>query len=184
MNKMLDKMLGKMLGSFGMLAFVLLAGVNSCSSSGSGGTDAAAGGDTAGNLDTGGGASVADSFVGTWTFDSGNLTPMSCMIGGMAVPSLPLTGRTLVITKVDATHVTSAFGQMCSITFAVGSTLGTATAAQTCTVALSSGNVSITVDTWTLTPTSAGLTTDMTGTVPALTGCSVSGGGTLTKTSP
>jgi hypothetical protein len=112
------------------------------------------------------------------------LTPSGCAIGGATLPSLPLTGRTLVITDIDATHVTSAFGPSCNIGFAVASTIGTAAAGQTCGVMLSSGIVNIAVSAWTFTLSSGSLATDMAGNVPLLPGCAVAGAGSLTKTSP
>lgn len=192
----------RVFGSSTILAFVLLAGVVSCGSSGSGGADAAGGasaggaggigaaGSGAAGSGAGGGAagssggSLADAFVGTWTFDSGDLTPLNCAIAGSTLPSLALPGRTLVITKVDATHVTSAFGPSCDVTFAVSGTSGTAAAGQTCGVMLKSGVVSIAVSSWSLSLSNGALTTDMAGSVPLLAGCTVSGSGSLAKTAP
>jgi hypothetical protein len=129
------------------------------------------------------GGGNADAFVGTWTFQSGTLTPMNCSLGGTNVPPQDLTGAQLVVTKIDASHVSAMLTSTCTPTFGTSGSTATAAANQTCGVMASGLTVTVAISSWTMNVTGNSMTTAMSGSVAILPGCTVSGTGSLTKTS-
>jgi hypothetical protein len=123
----------------------------------------------------------ADAFVGTWTFTSGTITPMNCSIGGNSVPPVDLTGQTLVVTKIDDSHVSVALGTTCTSKFTTSGSTATVEANQSCGVMASGLTVMVTISSWTMGVTGDSMTTNMSGSVGLLPGCTVSGTGMLTK---
>jgi hypothetical protein len=127
------------------------------------------------------GGGNADAFVGTWTFSSGTLTPMNCSLGGNSVPSQDLTGAQLVVTKIDASHVSAMLSSTCAPAFSTSGSTATVEANQTCGVAASGITVSVAISSWTMNVTGDTMTTSMNGSVGLLPGCTVAGTGHLTK---
>ena len=132
----------------------------------------------------------AANFAGTWTFGSGSIDA-TCNI---AIPSFPLTGDTMTITRVDPTHVAVMLmgnGLMCSPNFTVTGSTATATSGQTCsvttTVAAMSVTALITINSWSLNVSGDTLTNSMSGTATAASGVvsctTVTADGMATRTS-
>jgi hypothetical protein len=112
----------------------------------------------------------AANFAGNWTFGSGSIDA-TC---NLTIPSFPLTGATLMITRTDPTHVATNLkgnGLMCDVNFTVTGSTATASSGQTCTVTttVSGATVTalITVSTWSLTISGGTLTNSMSGTATA-----------------
>ena len=134
----------------------------------------------------------AAAFAGNWTFGSGSIEPM-CNIAG--ITPFDLTGDTLTVTRVDATHVATMLtgtGVMCDVDFTVTGTTATATSGQTCivTAPVTIGGVAmniavnINISTWSLNISGDTLTMAMTGTASAEGGlltCSPTANGTATR---
>jgi hypothetical protein len=116
----------------------------------------------------------AAAFAGNWTFGSGSIDAMCTTIGNL---SFPLTGDTMMVTRVDPTHVATNLqgnGLMCDVNFTVTGSTATATTGQTCTVMTTVSGVAvtalITVSSWTLTVSGDALTNAMSGTATAAGG--------------
>jgi hypothetical protein len=128
----------------------------------------------------------ADAFVGTWNVQSGTITPMNCSLGGQSVGAVDLTGDQLVVTKKDAGHVSVALGSSCTVTFkSDGATASADPGGQMCGVTVSGGlTVTVDITQWTMTASGDTMTLAMSGSVPLLPGCTVSGTGSLTRQAP
>jgi hypothetical protein len=110
---------------------------------GGGGGSAGAGGSTA--------ADATSSFVGSWTFDSGQIPP-NCK--GITPPAIQLTGNKVSITKVDSGHINLSFSNSeldCSVAFAVSGATATAASGQTCSITVMGTSTTFDVSAWTLT---------------------------------
>jgi hypothetical protein len=149
--------------------------------SGNAGTTGSAG--RGGSTGTGGSpGAAADSFVGTWTYSQGSLMPRMCMVGGVAIPAIALTGSTLVITKTDATHISANGGTGCVVPFTVSGSVATAASGSTCAVTVMGIRVTLSITSWTLTLAGGSLTSAETGSAPiGGSSCTATGTGTLTK---
>jgi hypothetical protein len=93
----------------------------------------------------------ADAFVGTWTFQSGAITPACSLV---MLDPIDMTGDVVTMTKTDANHVTmmiSGNGVMCDVAFAVDGKTATAAAGQTCAISASGYNAVVNVSSWTMT---------------------------------
>jgi len=128
------------------------------------------------------GSGNAAAFVGTWTYDTGTVTPMNCMVLGQTVPSLDLTGDTVTISQgADSAHIQFVAGTACMINFSLSGDIATATAGQTCTIPVSGVSAVITITAWTLTLSGNSLATSFSGTAPFGTSCTASGTGNLSR---
>jgi hypothetical protein len=127
----------------------------------------------------------ADSYVGTWTYQSGSIVP-NCP-SGLNVSNIDLTGQTMTVTKVDSTHVAvmiAATDVMCDVNFTVNGATATANPGQTCAIQANGQSANVSITTWTLTLASSGtqLSTSMSGTATVLiVTCTPTSTGTLTK---
>jgi hypothetical protein len=138
----------------------------------------------------GSGGVTADNYVGNWTFQSGSIVP-NCS-GGISVPTIDLTGDTVAITKVDATHVAAMIGGgggaaapvMCNVTFTVDGSTAKANSGSTCAINDNGIAATVTVTSWTLTLSGNQIDMSMAGTasVSILT-CAPTSTGTLTRSS-
>lgn len=148
------------------------------------GTGGSGGAGAAGHGGTGGGSGTdpSASFVGSWTFDSGSVTP-TCT--GVTVAAISLTGSAVTITKIDATHINFAFSNSelsCSVDFAVGGTTATAEAAQTCTINVIGMSGTFDVTAWTLTESGGTISMSVNGTANvSVVGCKPTGMGMLSR---
>jgi hypothetical protein len=136
----------------------------------------------------------AAAFAGNWTFGSGAIQPM-CNLAGIS--PFDLTGDTMIVTRVDATHVATMLtgtGVMCDVNFTVTGTTATASSGQTCVVTapVTIGGtqmniaVNINISTWTLNVSGDNLTMAMTGSASAEGGlltCAPTADGTATRPS-
>jgi hypothetical protein len=130
----------------------------------------------------GGGAPRTDAFVGTWRYDSGTLTPNMCMVVGMAIPPISLTGEMITITKTDANHINVNAGAGCDIVFTVSGSVATAGPGNSCAVAVMGIPVTLNISSWTLTLSGSALTSAESGSAPlGGSSCTASGAGTLSK---
>ncbi|HXJ22634.1 MAG TPA: hypothetical protein VMT03_20620 [Polyangia bacterium] len=146
------------------LAFVLMAG---CSSSNDGG---------------GSGGVTADSYVGTWTFQSGSIDP-GCP-ASLNIPAIDLTGEPVTIAKTDSTHISmmiAATDVMCDVVFTVSGSTATAASGQTCAIKASGITANVTVSTWTLMLSDSTINMSMTGTANAIVTCDPTSTGTMVK---
>jgi hypothetical protein len=110
---------------------------------GGGGGSAGAGGSTA--------ADATSAFVGSWTFDSGQIAP-TCK--GITPAAIQLTGNKVSITKVDSGHIELSFSNSelnCNVAFAVSGATATAEAGQTCSITVMGTSATFDVGAWTLT---------------------------------
>jgi hypothetical protein len=124
------------------------------------------------------GSDEASKFVGTWTFDSGAVTPSCPQLGN--VPPIDLTGQTGAISKTDNTHIKVQVGNSCIVTFAVSGSTAAASSGQTCTLNTTAGAQSLSINSWTLTLSGSMISTQLAGS--ALLGqCTVTGTGMLTQ---
>jgi hypothetical protein len=119
----------------------------------------------------------ASKFAGTWTFDSGTLTPV-CTIVTAPAP-FDLSGQSLAITKVDAATLKVDLGTACSVTFKVSGAQATALPNQMCT--LSASTPPVTLTSWTL--TISGDHIESATMASAFTVCTVNGSGVLSRAS-
>ena len=111
-------------------------------------------------------------FTGSWTFGSGSIQPMC---SGITISPFDLTGDTMVVTKVDDTHVATMLtgtGVMCDVNFTVSGSTATAETGQSCLVSVNAGTlgtvpVTIMITSWTLTVSGNSLTIAMNGTATA-----------------
>ena len=134
----------------------------------------------------------AAAFAGAWTFGSGSIQPM-CNLAG--ITPFDLTGDTLNVTRVDATHVATMLtgtGVMCDVNFTVTGSTATATSGQTCVVSapVTIGGVqmniavTINISAWTLNVSGDTLTMSMSGSASAEGGlltCTPTADGTATR---
>jgi hypothetical protein len=143
------------------------------------------------------GPDSADAFVGSWTFDSGSISPM-CAV---SLPAIELTGGNMTIGKIDSTHISAivvANGIMCigqfvinGTTEGIGGSVSTATGKneQTCTATDEDMSLTVSVTSWVLTLSSSkistiGMSISMQGTVgTSMTSCSPTAAGTLSHAS-
>jgi len=143
------------------------------------------------------GPDSADAFVGSWTFDSGSISPM-CAV---TLPAIELTGGKMTISKVDSTHISAivvANGAKCMSQFVingtrvgVGGSVSTATGenGQICTATDEDMSLTVSVTSWMLTLSSSKISTidmsiSMQGTVgTSMTNCSPTAAGTLSHAS-
>ena len=126
----------------------------------------------------------AAAFAGAWTFGSGSIQPM-CNISG--ITPFDLTGDTLTVIRVDATHVATTLtgtGVMCDVNFTVS---GTCVVTAPVTIGGTQMNipVNIIISTWTLSLSGDTLSMAMTGTATAesLLTCAPTADGTATRPS-
>jgi hypothetical protein len=118
-----------------------------------------------------------------WTYSTGTLTPMSCMVLGSTIPALDLSGDPVTITLgADSSHLQFSAGTTCTITFVVSGTTATAASGQMCTIPVMGIPAVIDVTSWTLTLSGDTITTGFSGTA-AIGGpsCTASGSGTLKR---
>ena len=123
---------------------------------GHGGGNAGAGGSTASDATT--------AFVGSWTFDSGQIAP-TCK--GVTVGAIALTGNKVSITKVDSGHIVLSFSNSeldCSVAFSVSGATATAEAGQTCSITVMGISTTFDVGTWTLTESGNSISMSFSGT--------------------
>jgi len=151
---------------------------------GSGGTGGSGGAGAAGHGGTGGGTGTDPSatFVGSWTFDSGSVTPMCT---GVTVAAISLTGNAVTITEIDASHINFAFSNSelsCSVDFTVSGTTATAEAAQTCTITVMGVSTTFKVTAWTLMESGGTIAMSVNGTAKvSVVNCTPSGTGMLSR---
>jgi hypothetical protein len=98
----------------------------------------------------GAGGDQTASFVGSWAFASGALTPM-CPIAGLS--PLDLTGGPVLLERVDDTTLSGTLSPTCVIKFHASGNRATVEPNQTCTFDLGAplGPQAIQIMTWTLT---------------------------------
>jgi hypothetical protein len=98
----------------------------------------------------GGAAAETDKFVGTWTFESGMLTPVCQIIQAPAPFSLQ--GLTVSISKIDAGTISLTAGAAgCTVQFTVSGATATAKPGQMCTLdVMALGPQIVGVTSWTL----------------------------------
>jgi hypothetical protein len=130
----------------------------------------------------------AAAFAGNWTFGSGSIEPMC---SGVTIVPVDLTGDTMTIVRVDATHVSTMLtgtGVMCDVNFTVTGTVATAVTGQTCVVtvpvATTSTTVTIHISSWTLNVLGDMLSMSMNGTATAsILSCTPTADGNATRPS-
>ena len=129
----------------------------------------------------------AAAFAGTWTFGSGSIEPM-CNIAG--ITPVDLTGDTMSIVRVDATHVSTSLtgsGVMCNVNFTVTGTVATAVSGSSCSVIVPVGTTNTTVliqiSSWTLNVMGDTLSMSMNGTATAagILSCTPTADGSATR---
>jgi hypothetical protein len=131
------------------------------------------------------GGDQASKFAGSWTFQSGVLTP-DCG-AGLTVPPFMLTGLPLVLTKVDDSTIQVVAGSAgCTLTFKVAGAVASATSGQMCTLETGSlGQQTVTVTSWKLTLADERITTDISASVMAsILTCTATGSGVLVPGTP
>jgi hypothetical protein len=158
------------------LAALLFLACGGGSGGGDGGAGGAAGGGHAGTAGHGGGGGgnagaggstatdATSPFVGSWTFDSGQIAP-NCQ--GITPSAIQLTGNKVAITKVDSGHINLSFSNSeldCSVAFAVSGATATAEAGQTCSIAVMGTSGTFDVGTWTLTESGNSISMTISGT--------------------
>ncbi len=127
----------------------------------------------------------ADSYAGTWTFQSGSIVP-GCP-SGLNVSTIDLTGQPVTLTKVDSTHIAMVIDGtevMCNVNFTVNGSTASAAPGQTCAIQADNQSATVTISSWTLTLASSGTQLDMSmsgsATVVIVT-CNPTSSGTLIK---
>jgi hypothetical protein len=96
----------------------------------------------------GGSGDQTANFVGSWTFATGELTPM-CAIA--KVPPVDLTGLNVTFDKVDDSTLNLMLGADCNVKFHATGNKATVAADQTCTLdTMEFGSQTIEVTRWTL----------------------------------
>jgi hypothetical protein len=130
----------------------------------------------------GGGASLqTESFVGTWSFESGMLTPVC---PGLATAPFSLVGLSVTLTQIDSSTLSLEAGTAgCTVTFKVSGGKATAPKDQSCTLETGSalGQQIIGIDSWTLTLSGAQITSETSGSVAI---CTAAGSGVLVRATP
>jgi hypothetical protein len=128
----------------------------------------------------------AAAFAGSWTFGSGSLQPMCTGLGASITP-IDLTGDTMTIVHVDATHVSTTLmgsGVDCDINFTVNNSTATAETGQMCMVSVNVGGqaTAVPINTWTLTVSGNALSMSMTGSAnPVIFTCTPTADGMATR---
>ena len=127
-----------------------------------------------------------DKFIGTWTFDTGTITPTNCQ----GITPISLVGETLMLAKGTSSDLVStlqsSFGT-CTLNLTVSGTVASADAGQSCmfTVPVAGTPLSFTfnVSSWTVTTTDGvAMTTSAAAAGTGLaTGCTISLTGAATK---
>jgi hypothetical protein len=159
------------------------AGGGSGGRAGSGGS-VGSGGGNGGSIGKGGaGGATADAttpFVGSWTFDSGSVTPMCT---GVTVAAITLTGNAVSITRIDASHIGFSFSNSelsCNVDFTVSGTTATAEPSQTCSISVMGVSTTFDVSSWVLTESGNTISMTVSGTAKvAVVNCTPSGTGML-----
>ena len=108
------------------------------------------------------GSSSTDTFVGTWSFQSGAIMA-GCPV---MVDNVDLTGDVVTMTKIDSSHVLMTItgtGVMCDVRFSVSDTIATADANQTCAISASGQSAVVAVSSWTLTAATSSISMMMNG---------------------
>jgi hypothetical protein len=130
------------------------------------------------------GGGSPDAYVGTWTFASGSIVP-NCT--GITLGNVDLTGDTVAISKVDATHVAmmvSGGGVTCNVTFVVNGSTATAESGQTCSLTESGYSAVLSVSSWVLTPSAGKIDMTMSGTASvSIVSCAPTSTGTMVPAS-
>ena len=115
----------------------------------------------------------AENFVGTWTY-AGAINP-NCM----DVAPIDLTGSVVTITATDSSHIVMNIVGFCMVKFDVDGFVATASAGQTCSLAIPGlGPVPVAITRWTLMASGDVISSDVTG---SAFGCIPGGTGTLTR---
>ena len=115
----------------------------------------------------------AENFVGTWTY-AGAINP-NCM----DVAPIDLTGSVVTITATDSSHIVMNIVGFCMVKFDVDGFVATASAGQTCSLAIPGlGAVPVAITRWTLMASGDVISSDVTG---SAFGCIPGGTGTLTR---
>jgi hypothetical protein len=115
----------------------------------------------------------ADNFAGTWTY-AGAINP-NCM----DVAPIDLTGSVVTITATDSSHIVMNIVGFCMVKFDVDGFVATASAGQTCSLAIPGlGPVPVMITRWTLMASGDVISSDVTG---SAFGCIPGGTGTLTR---
>jgi len=149
---------------------------------GAGGNAGSSGGHTGSGGAGGSGGAASDAttpFVGSWTFDSGSVTPM-CSVN---VAAISLTGSAVAITKIDSSHIKLAFSNSeltCNVDFAVSGATATAESGQTCTITVMGTSATFKVTTWTLMESGSTISMSVNGTaMVSIVNCTPAGTATL-----
>jgi hypothetical protein len=128
----------------------------------------------------------ADKFVGTWTFDSGTVTPTNCQ----GLGPVSLVGETLTLAKGTGSDLMSTFQSSfgtCALNLTVSGNAADADAGQTCMFNVPVAGTTLTftfnVTSWTVTTTNGmAMTTNATAAGTGLAaGCSIALTGSATK---
>ena len=115
----------------------------------------------------------AENFVGTWTY-AGAINP-NCM----DVAPIDLTGSVATITATDSSHIVMNMVGFCMVKFDVDGFVATASAGQTCSLAIPGlGSVPVAITRWTMMASGDVISSDVTG---SAFGCVPGGTGTLTR---
>jgi hypothetical protein len=161
------------------------AGNHGGAGGGGGAGGRAAGGSGGGRAAGGSGGAAGDStssFVGSWTFDTGSVTP-TCT--GVTPPAISLIGNAVTITKIDASHVNFSFSNselVCKVAFTVSGTTATAESGQTCTITVMGISGTFDVTSWTLMDSGNTLSMSVKGTAKVATvSCNPVGSGMLSR---
>jgi hypothetical protein len=127
----------------------------------------------------GGGGAGTDKFVGSWTFESGMLTP-ACQ--AIQVAPFALQGLSVSISKVDAGTISLEAGTAgCTVQFSVSGDTASAKPGQMCTLNVAGlGPQSVGITSWTLALNGDRIDSTTSGMVLI---CTASGSGVLVRTS-
>jgi hypothetical protein len=110
----------------------------------------------------GGGGDQTVKFLGTWTFSSGQLTPMCALI----TTPFSLTGLPVVFTKVDDSTISLGIGAACTVKFKVAGGKATVEPKQTCTLDVGAlGPQTVAIDKWTLSLSGDQIDNDIAGSI-------------------
>ena len=124
----------------------------------------------------------AESYVGTWTFQSGTIVP-NC--SGITLGNVDLTGDAVTITKIDTSHIqmmVSGGGVMCDVHFTVDGSSAKADAGQTCALAESGYTATLQVSTWILALSGSEIQMSMSGTASvSIVSCAPTSTGTMVR---
>ncbi len=129
-----------------------------------------------------------DSFVGTWAFQSGAITPNCSLV---TLDPVDLTGSIVNITKIDSSHLAmmiSGAGATCNVRFVVDGSTAKVDSGQTCDIVDNGIQATVAVSTWTLSLASSQIDMSMTGSTSVNYGgftitCTPGSTGTLVRSS-